>query len=115
MTTWRNCTLRKPRICSIRSVTSVGQRPALGVGRRGGHGAVVGVGRRGGRRAVAGAGLAGRRVAAVPEVSGRVFGGEAVAAQLGPLLPGAALHAVALVADREVERDLGAQRRVGVV
>ena len=81
----------------------VGQRPALGVARRGGHGAVVGVG------------LAGRRIAAVPEVGGRVFGGEAVAAQLGPLLPGAALYAVALVADREVERDLGAQRRVGVV
>ncbi len=73
------------------------------------------VGRLVSQRPALGVGLAGRHVAAVPEVSGRAFGGEAAAAQLGPRLLGAALHPVALVADREVEDDLGAQRRVGVV
>ena len=73
------------------------------------------VGRLDGQRRAFGVGVVGRRRAAVPQGGARVLDGEAVAAALGPLLPGAALYPVALAGDREIESHFGAQRRVGVV
>jgi hypothetical protein len=68
----------------------------------------VDVGGLGGERRALGVGVVGGYVGAVPQGRARGLGGEAVAVLLGARLQRAAAHAVALVADGEVELHLGA-------